>query len=48
VESEILEITPSRSKPSQGVVRVRNVMLNQNGDQVQVFTAKILVFKRGQ
>jgi acyl dehydratase len=37
---------PSRSKPNQGVVRVRSITLNQNGDQVQVFTAKILVFKR--
>jgi acyl dehydratase len=46
VESEILEIVPSRSKPNQGVVRVRSITLNQNGDQVQVFTAKILVFKR--
>jgi acyl dehydratase len=45
VESEILEIVPSRSKPNQGIVRVRNIMLNQNGDQVQAFTAKILVFK---
>ncbi len=46
VESEILEIVPSRSKPNQGVVRVHSITLNQNGDQVQVFTAKILVFKR--
>jgi acyl dehydratase len=30
VESEIVEITPSRSKPQQGVVTVR--MLNQNGE----------------
>ena len=46
VESEILEILPSRSKPNQGVVRVRSITVNQNGDQLQVFTAKILVFKR--
>jgi acyl dehydratase len=46
VESEILEIVPSRSKPNQGIVRVRSITLNQNGDQVQIFTAKILVFKR--
>jgi acyl dehydratase len=46
VESEIVEILPSRSKPNQGIVRVRNVTLNQNGETVQIFTAKILAFKR--
>jgi acyl dehydratase len=46
VESEILEILPSRSKPNQGVVRVRSITVNQNGEPVQVFTSKILVFTR--
>ena len=46
VESEILEIVPSRSKPNQGVVIVRSITLNQNGDHVQAFTAKILAFRR--
>ncbi len=46
VESEILEIIPSRSKPNQAVLRVRNMMFNQRGEQVQLFTAKILAFKR--
>lgn len=46
VESEILEILPSRSKPSRGVVIVRSVTFNQNGDEVQVLTAKLLVFRR--
>jgi len=46
VESEILEITPSRSKPNQGIVVVRNTALNQRGEAVQVFTAKLLVFRR--
>jgi acyl dehydratase len=45
-ESEILEIVPSRSKPNQGVVKVRSTTLNQNGEEVQIFTAKLLVFKR--
>lgn len=47
VESEIIAIIPSRSKPQQGIARVRNVTLNQRGEAVQVFTAKILVFRRG-
>jgi acyl dehydratase len=46
VESEILEITPSKSKPNQAVVRVRSTTLNQNGEAVHEFTSKVLVFKR--
>jgi len=46
VESEILEIVPSRSKPNQGIVRVRSITFNQNGEQVQVFTSKIIAYKR--
>ncbi len=46
VESEILAILPSRSKPNQAVVTVRNITLNQKGEQVQVLTTKILAFKR--
>ncbi len=48
VESEILEIKPSRSKPNQGIVTVRSITLNQNGEQVQVLTTKILAFKRSE
>src|SRR5215469_13815053 len=46
VESEILEIRPSRSKPNQGIATVRNTTLNQNGEPVHMFTAKVLVFRR--
>jgi acyl dehydratase len=46
VESEIVEILPSRSKPNQALVKVRSTTLNQNGEPVQVFTGKILAFKR--
>jgi acyl dehydratase len=46
VESEILEILPSRSKPDRGVVGVRSTTFNQSGEQVQVLTAKLLMFKR--
>ncbi len=45
VESEILEIVPSRSKPNQAVVKVRNITFNQNGEQVQALTTKILAFR---
>jgi acyl dehydratase len=46
VESEILEILPSRSKPNQGIVTVKCTMRNQDGEPVYVFTAKILAFRR--
>ena len=48
VESEILEIVPSRSKPNQAIVQVRSITLNQNGEAVHSFTSKCLVFKRLQ
>ena len=46
VESEIVEIKPSRSKPQQGIVAVRSTMLNQAGEVVYVQTAKILALRR--
>jgi acyl dehydratase len=46
VESEVVEISPSRSKPDRGIVTVRSTMVNQNREPVYLFTAKILVFRR--
>jgi acyl dehydratase len=46
VESEILEIRPSRSRPEIGLVKVRNTTLNQNGEPVQIFVANMLVPRR--
>jgi acyl dehydratase len=46
VEAEIVEIVPSRSKPNQGIVRVRNTTRNQNGETVAIVTSKILAFNR--
>lgn len=46
VESEVLEIIPSRSKPNQGIVRFQNTTLNQNNEPVQIFTVKTLAFRR--
>ncbi len=46
VESEIIDIVPSRSKPNQAFVTVKNTTVNQNGEAVFVFTVKLLVFKR--
>ncbi|MGA3040807.1 MAG: MaoC family dehydratase [Bryobacteraceae bacterium] len=46
VESEIVEIVPSRSKPNQAIVKVRSSTLNQDGEPVQVFLGKILSYRR--
>src|ERR1700719_4548799 len=46
VESEILAVVPSRTKPNQAVVTVRSITVNQNGEEVQALTTKILAFKR--
>jgi acyl dehydratase len=46
-ESEIVEIVPSRSRPDRGMVSLRTELHNQHGDVVQVFTAKLVVFRRG-
>jgi acyl dehydratase len=46
VESEIIEIKPSRSKPDRGLVTVKSVVCNQRGEEVEIFTARILAFRR--
>ena len=43
VESEVLEIKPSRSRPDSGIVKIRNTALNQNGEAVQIFIVSMLV-----
>jgi acyl dehydratase len=46
VVSEIEEITPSRSRPDRGMVRVRNETRNQRGEILQVLIAKLIVPRR--
>jgi len=46
MESEIAEITPSRSKPDRAIVTVRAMMLNQDQETVCILTAKLLVSRR--
>ncbi len=43
VVSEIEEVTPSRSRPDRGRIRVRNDTLNQHGEIVQTLIAKLIV-----
>ncbi|HJZ99102.1 MAG TPA: MaoC family dehydratase [Candidatus Solibacter sp.] len=46
LESEIIEITPSRSKPDRGIVTLRGTTLNQKQEPVFILTAKLVVPKR--
>lgn len=46
VESEVLEVRPSRSRPNQGLIKVRTTTLNQNGEPVQVFVGNLVVPSR--
>lgn len=46
VESEILALRPSHSKPDRGVVTVRNETRDETGEVVQLFTATLVVPRR--
>jgi acyl dehydratase len=46
VQSEVLEVRPSKSRPHQGLVKLRITTTNQHGDAVQVFVANIVVPRR--
>jgi len=46
VESEVLEVRPSTSRPERGLLKVRTTTLNQNGEAVQVAVGYLLVPRR--
>jgi acyl dehydratase len=43
VESEVLELRPSRSRPDRGIATIRSETRNHRGDTVQVLVAKLVV-----
>ena len=43
---ELLEITPSRSRPDRGMIRTRSTTRNQNGEAVQISTVRIVAWRR--
>src|SRR6185312_2410256 len=43
VESEVLEVRSSKSRPDQGLIKLRNTTLNQNDEAVQVTIGSLLV-----
>ena len=46
VFSEVIEIKPSRSRPERGMVTLRSETRNQDGDILQILTAKLVVHRR--
>jgi acyl dehydratase len=48
VDTEILELRASRSRPGHGILRLRNVTINQRGEVVQTMLASALVPKRAK
>ena len=43
IQSEVLEVRPSKSHPERGLIKVRTTTLNQDGEAVQVFVANLVV-----
>lgn len=46
VESEVLEVRASKSRPDQGVIKVRTTTLNQNNEAVQVSVGNLIAPRR--
>ena len=46
IESELLEVRPSRSHPDLGLIKLRTTTLNQNGEAVQISVGNLLVPRR--
>jgi len=46
VDSEVLEVIPSRSRPERGMVLMRCETRNQHGELLQLFSPKMVVSRR--
>jgi acyl dehydratase len=46
LESEVLEVRPSKSRPDQGVIKVKTTTLNQNSEPVQISVGNLIVPRR--
>lgn len=46
IECEIEKITPSRSRPDRGMIKLRCETRNQNGEAAQVMVCDVLAFRR--
>ena len=46
IECEVMEVRPSRSRPEQGLVKLKTTTLNQNDEPVLVFVGNLIVPRR--
>src|SRR5262245_47933381 len=46
IEAEVLEVRPSKSRPEQGVIKVRTTTRNQMGEAVQISVGNLIVPRR--
>ena len=46
VESEVLELRASSSRPNQGLAKIRNTTFNQNNEPVQIMEGTLVVARR--
>ncbi|MGA2815021.1 MAG: MaoC family dehydratase [Xanthobacteraceae bacterium] len=46
IETEVIEVRPSKSRPDRGLIKMRTRTLNQNGEVVQELIANAMVPRR--
>jgi acyl dehydratase len=48
LDIEVMEVRPSKSRPDQGLIKVKTTTVNQNGEPVQVSVGNLVVPRRPQ
>ena len=46
LETEVIDVRPSKSRPAQGLIKIRTTTLNQNDEPVQILVANVVVPRR--
>src|ERR1700731_3322986 len=46
VECEVIEVRPSKSRPEQGLIKLRTTTLNQDDEAVLVYVVNMVVLRR--
>jgi acyl dehydratase len=46
LDIEVMEVRPSKSRPDQGLIKLRTTTVNQNGEPVQVSVGNLVVPRR--
>jgi acyl dehydratase len=45
IEGEVLEVRPSKSRPNQGLIKIKTTTLNQRDETVQTFIGNLVVLR---